>query len=290
MRVLGPASASQDTGTGSLPSACVNGPGPGSGEQPHPRPPQEGDGWLVCLGWCASYLGPPLPPRPSPSREHPGSFPLRTRLPPSCPPPERCMELENCIKASCFLGKREELGALGGLGCGAVWPTLDTTLGFRRARCEEWLGVGSPRCACVHVAGAAWGQQEQGSPVSGQQASTLLCSCPWCSLNTDLASTRGCENKGGHAGQFLSCGCRELGRDCLALTPSQEGRCVRRHTWRWTCGVCLVGLRITCTTAPPGSPEQYRRCVSCVLTNRVLCKHLETGRFPQLDGEPFGKV
>ena len=110
--------------------------------------------------------------------------------------------------------------------------------------CKEQLRETSPRCACRSSMGPA-GQGSvggQGCPLSAD-GRRLLSSAAVLGIKYRpmRAAAHGCADKGGRAGQFPSCGCCEHGRDRLAPTLSQVGRCVRGQTWSWACRLCPVG-------------------------------------------------
>lgn len=92
--------------------------------------------------------------------------------------------------------------------------------------CEEQLRETSPRCACRSSMGPA-GQGSVGGQDRPQSAdsrrplsSAAVLGIKYRSMR---AATHGCADKGGRAGQFLSCGCCEHGRDRLAPMLSQVG-------------------------------------------------------------------
>lgn len=147
-------------------------------------------------------MGPTPPPRPSPCRECPGSFPFHTRLPLSCSPPEKCMELENFIKASCFLGSwagGRSWEPWGASGRGAAWPVPDAALGFHRALRAAAKG-GEPQ-VCVRASGVQHGASRnraqwvgRGSPSADSRHPLSSAAVLGVKYRSVRASTHGCEN------------------------------------------------------------------------------------------------
>lgn len=193
------------------------------------------------------------------------------------------------------MGRREELGALGGLGPWCCLASPGRCSGFSQGSASSGQGRGAPGVrACKW--GAAWGQQEQGS-VGGQGVPcqrTAGIHCPlqlFLVLNTDLCvRLRMGVKTGGHAGQFLSCGCREHGRDRLALTLLQVGRCVHRQTWRWACRVCPVGPPTSCAQLPREAALSSVGGVFPVFSSTECCANTwRLGHFPSLMGNHLRK-